>query len=51
MKQTSLCCHRAVRGHRQRQSGKPNILAIMTDDLDIWNISAYQPIRPFSPVD
>jgi len=33
------------------QSGKPNILAIMTDDLDIWNISAYQPIRPFSPVD
>ena len=25
----------------QAQSAKPNILAIMTDDLGIWNISAY----------
>jgi hypothetical protein len=29
----------AVTAHAQ--SGKPNILVIMTDDVGIWNISAY----------
>src|SRR6201998_3341929 len=30
-----------VRGTAQAQATKPNILVIMTDDVGIWNISAY----------
>jgi arylsulfatase len=31
-----------VAGTAQAQANKPNILVIVTDDVGVWNISAYR---------